>query len=40
MVKMEEKGGEDWMDEKCVEYECCVIGKIFIVVWCGSKFEI
>lgn len=40
MVKMEEKGGEDWTDEKKIEYERRVTGKILTAAWKGSKFEI
>jgi hypothetical protein len=40
MAKMEEKGGEDWTDEKKVEYELRVMGKVLTAVWRGSKFEI
>ncbi|KAH7126965.1 X-domain of DnaJ-containing-domain-containing protein [Dendryphion nanum] len=40
MAKMEEKGGEDWTDEKKAEYEKKVTGKILAAAWRGSKFEI
>ena len=40
MAKMEEKGGEEWTDEKKVEYERKVTGKILMAAWRGSKFEI
>lgn len=40
MAKMEEKGGEDWTDERKVEYERRVTGKILTAAWRGSKFEI
>jgi hypothetical protein len=40
MVKLEEKGGEDWTDEKKAEYEKKVTGKILAAAWRGSKFEI
>lgn len=40
MAKMEEKGGEDWTDEKKSEYERRVTGKILNAAWRGSKFEI
>ncbi|KKA29827.1 hypothetical protein TD95_000436 [Thielaviopsis punctulata] len=40
MAKMEEKGGEDWTDEKKAEYERRVTGKILTAAWRGSKFEI
>lgn len=40
MAKMEEKGGEDWTDEKKSEYERRVTGKILTAAWRGSKFEI
>ena len=40
MAKLEEKGGEDWTDEKKAEYERRVTGKILAAAWRGSKFEI
>jgi len=40
MAKLEEKGGEDWTDEKKMEYERKVTGKILAAAWRGSKFEI
>lgn len=40
MAKMEERGGEDWTDEKKAEYEKKVTGKILAAAWRGSKFEI
>ncbi|KAM5355228.1 hypothetical protein ACJ41O_001874 [Fusarium nematophilum] len=40
MAKMEERGGEDWTEEKRVEYERRVTGKILTAAWRGSKFEI
>ncbi|RKF60101.1 DnaJ-like protein 1 [Erysiphe neolycopersici] len=40
MAKMEQKGGEEWTDEKKVEYERKVTGKILTAAWKGSKFEI
>jgi curved DNA-binding protein CbpA len=40
MAKMQEKGGEDWTDEKKAEYEKRVTGKILAAAWKGSKFEI
>lgn len=40
MAKMEEKGGEDWTDEKRAEYERKVTGKILAAAWKGSRFEI
>ncbi|KAI9785569.1 MAG: hypothetical protein M1816_000380 [Peltula sp. TS41687] len=40
MAKMEEKGGEDWTDEKKAEYEKRVTGKVLAAAWRGSKFEI
>jgi hypothetical protein len=40
MAKMEERGGEDWTDEKRTEYERRVTGKILTAAWRGSKFEI
>lgn len=40
MAKAEEKGGEDWTDERRSEYERRVTGKILTAAWRGSKFEI
>ena len=40
MAKLEERGGEDWTDEKKAEYEKKVTGKILAAAWRGSKFEI
>ncbi|CZS97791.1 related to DnaJ-like protein [Rhynchosporium agropyri] len=40
MAKAEERGGEDWTEEKKVEYERRVTGKILNAAWKGSKFEI
>ncbi|KAF2402676.1 DnaJ-domain-containing protein [Trichodelitschia bisporula] len=40
MAKAEEKGGEDWTDEKRAEYEKRVTGKILAAAWRISKFEI
>ena len=40
MAKMEEKGGEDWTDEKKAEYEKRATGKILAAAWRGSKYEI
>lgn len=40
MAKMEERGGEDWTDEKKAEYERRVTGKILAAAWKGSRFEI
>lgn len=40
MAKLEEKGGEDWTDEKKAEYEKKVTGKILAAAWKGSRFEI
>jgi curved DNA-binding protein CbpA len=40
MAKMEEKGGEDWTDERKMEYERRVTGKILAAAWKGSRFEI
>lgn len=40
MAKLEEKGGEDWTDERKAEYEKRVTGKILAAAWRGSKFEI
>lgn len=40
MARLEEAGGEDWTDERKVEYERRVTGKILTAAWRGSKFEI
>ncbi|KAF3762144.1 hypothetical protein M406DRAFT_107767 [Cryphonectria parasitica EP155] len=40
MSRMEEQGGEDWTDERKMEYERRVTGKILNAAWRGSKFEI
>ena len=40
MAKMEEKGGDDWTDEKKAEYERRVTGKILAAAWKGSRYEI
>ncbi|KAI1454567.1 DnaJ-domain-containing protein [Annulohypoxylon moriforme] len=40
MARMEQAGGEDWTDEKKIEYERRVTGKILTAAWRGSKFEI
>lgn len=40
MAKLEEKGGQDWTDEKKAEYEKRVTGKILAAAWTGSRFEI
>jgi len=40
MAKMEEKGGEEWTEEKKAEYEKRVTGKILAAAWRGSRFEI
>ncbi|KAH8887331.1 DnaJ-domain-containing protein [Thozetella sp. PMI_491] len=40
MARMEQAGGEDWTDEKKMEYERRVTGKILTAAWRGSKFEI
>jgi len=40
MVKMEKAGGEEWTEEKKVEYERRVTGKVLTAAWKGSRFEI
>ncbi|CCC06575.1 unnamed protein product [Sordaria macrospora k-hell] len=40
MARMEQLGGEDWTEEKKMEYERRVTGKILTAAWRGSKFEI
>ncbi|OIW28083.1 DnaJ-domain-containing protein [Coniochaeta ligniaria NRRL 30616] len=40
MARLEQAGGEEWTEEKRVEYERRVTGKILTAAWRGSKFEI
>lgn len=40
LAKMEEKGGDGWNDERRVEAERLMTGKILAAAWRGSKFEI
>jgi hypothetical protein len=40
MARAEERGGEDWTDEKRAEYEKKVTGKILAAAWRGSKYEV
>lgn len=40
MVRAEERGGEDWTDERKMEYEKKVTGKILAAAWRGSKYEV
>ena len=40
MARMEEKGGDEWSDERKAEYERRVYGKILNAVWRMSKQEI
>jgi len=40
MARLEERGGEEWTDDKKLEYERKVTGKILAAAWRGSKFEI
>jgi len=40
MARLEEQGGDEWTEEKRVEYERRVTGKILTAAWRGSKFEI
>lgn len=40
MARMEQAGGDEWTDEKKIEYERRVTGKILTAAWRGSKFEI
>lgn len=40
MARAEERGGDDWTDEKKAEFERRVTGKILAAAWRGSKFEI
>jgi DnaJ-like protein len=40
MARLEERGGEEWTDERKAEYEKRVTGKILAAAWRGSKFEI
>ncbi|EEH40599.2 DnaJ domain protein [Paracoccidioides lutzii Pb01] len=40
MAQLEERGGEDWTDEKMAEQVKLVTGKMLAAAWRGSKFEI
>ncbi|EMC94736.1 hypothetical protein BAUCODRAFT_73710 [Baudoinia panamericana UAMH 10762] len=40
MARAEEKGGEEWTDERRAEYEKRVTGKILAAAWRGSRYEI
>jgi hypothetical protein len=40
MTRAEERGGDDWTDEKKADFERRVTGKILAAAWRGSKFEI
>jgi curved DNA-binding protein CbpA len=40
MARAEEKGGEEWTDERKAEFEKRVTGKILAAAWRGSRFEI
>ena len=40
MAKAEERGGDDWTDEKRAEMERRVSGKMIAAAWKGSRFEI
>lgn len=40
MARLEQAGGDEWTEEKRVEYERRVTGKILTAAWRGSKFEI
>lgn len=40
MARMEERGGDEWTDERKTEYERRVTGKILTAAWRGSKMEI
>ncbi|KAL7620617.1 DnaJ-like protein [Parahypoxylon ruwenzoriense] len=40
MARAEQAGGEEWTDERKMEYERRVTGKILTAAWRGSKFEI
>ncbi|KAB5578229.1 X-domain of DnaJ-containing-domain-containing protein [Coniochaeta sp. 2T2.1] len=40
MARLEQQGGDEWTEEKRVEYERRVTGKILTAAWRGSKFEI
>ena len=39
-MSLDTAGGEEWTEEKKVEYERKVTGKILMAAWRGSKFEI
>ncbi|KAJ2895217.1 uncharacterized protein MKZ38_006768 [Zalerion maritima] len=40
MARAQEKGGDDWTEERQAELERRVTGKILTAAWRGSKFEI
>jgi len=40
MARLEQQGGDEWTDEKKLEYERRVTGKILTAAWRGSRFEI
>ncbi|KAK2747401.1 hypothetical protein FQN55_005150 [Onygenales sp. PD_40] len=40
MAELEERGGEEWTDEKKAEHAKIVTGKMLAAAWRGSKFEI
>ncbi|KAK9454576.1 X-domain of DnaJ-containing-domain-containing protein [Dipodascopsis uninucleata] len=40
MTKAEEKGGENWTEEKKADFERRVMGKILNAAWRGSRFEV
>lgn len=40
MARAEEKGGEEWTDERRAEFEKRVTGKILAAAWRGSRYEI
>ncbi|KAI2638619.1 DnaJ domain-containing protein [Xylaria nigripes] len=40
MHRMEEAGGDEWTDEKKMEYERKLTGQVLNAAWRGSKYEI
>lgn len=40
MARAEEKGGDDWTDERRAEMERTLLGKVLTAAWNGSKFEV
>ncbi|ANB14509.1 Djp1p [Sugiyamaella lignohabitans] len=40
MARAEEKGGDEWTEERRVEMERTLLGKILAAAWNGSRYEI